>query len=124
MNHMKKWKKALALTGGMAVLTAVLAGCQMKKYEEIPLPETTVKSSYEAEGDTMEEETEKKGSSVERESFANPANQSHEVESSPVKAEITKETAPAMETRDETVYVNATNVNLRVSPSSTASSVG
>ena len=60
MNHMKKWKKALALTGGMAVLTAVLAGCQMKKYEEIPLPETTVKSSYEAEGDTMEEETEKK----------------------------------------------------------------
>lgn len=124
MNHMKKWKKALALTGGMAVLTAVLAGCQMKKYEEIPLPETTVKSSYEAEGDTMEEETEKKGSSVERESFANPANQSHEVESSPVKAEITKETAPAMETRDETVYVNATNVNVRVSPSSTASSVG
>lgn len=54
MNHMNKWKKALALTGGMAVLTAVLAGCQMKKYEEIPLPETTVKSSYEAEGDTME----------------------------------------------------------------------
>lgn len=121
---MKKWKKALALAGGMAVLTAALAGCQMKKYEEIPMPETAAKSSYGAEGIPAGEDTERKGSPVERETLANTVSPSREVESSAVKTEITREPAPAMEARDETVYVNATDLNVRVSPSSTAQSVG
>ncbi len=121
---MKKWKKALALAGGMAVLTAALAGCQMKKYEEIPMPETAAKSSYGAEGVPAGEDRERKGSPVAGETLASTASSSREVESSAVKAEITREPAPAMEARDETVYVNATDLNVRVSPSSTAQSVG
>lgn len=39
------------------------------------------------------------------------------------KTELTTESAPAMETRDETVYVKATTLNLRVSPAPGAEAV-
>lgn len=43
-----------------------------------------------------------------------------EAETSPVQAGVTGESAPELEARDETVYANATDLNARVSPNTSA----
>lgn len=84
--------KKLAAAGVLAVMVLAAAGCQ-GKYEKVELP-------AELAADAGSE---------------NPA-----AESSAVRAEITTETAPSMEDRDETVYVKATDLNVRTAPGSGA----
>lgn len=89
---MRQWnKRALLISGGVLLAAVAAAGCRRKAYEPAEVP-AAVESRME---DTAP---------------ARPAD--HTVSSSPVKAELTA-AAPAMEGRDETVYVTHDNVNIR-----------
>ena len=80
-------RKRSVLLGVAAATMLMTAGCQ-SKYEKIEVPGAIVESAAEEQ----------------------------KAEISENKAELTTESAPAMEARDETVYVKATTLNLRVSP--------
>lgn len=88
----KGWKK-LAAAAVLTLGIAVLNGCGQETEENAAVE---VEASQETVQDEAAAET------------AGP-----ETESSSVEAERTKETAPAMEERDETVYVTGDKVNLR-----------
>ncbi len=82
---------------GIAAAAALMtAGCQ-SKYEKIEIPEQTVET-------TIPESTDQ----------AESAQKSAQISEN--KTVLTTETAPSMEAKDETVYVKATTLNLRVSP--------
>lgn len=80
-------RKKSVLLGVAAATMLMTAGCQ-SKYEKIEAPGAIVESAAEEQKAGISEN----------------------------KAELTTESAPAMEARDETVYVKATTLNLRVSP--------
>lgn len=111
IRKMKKWKRMAATAGLLAVITAV-SGCQLKNYEKIELSKT---QETEEESDAGSE-TE---SDAERGTSADGA-ETLDAQRSAVNAEITKETAPDMEARDEMVYVDATDLNVRTAPRSDA----
>ncbi len=82
---------------GIAAAAALMtAGCQ-SKYEKIEIPEQTVET-------TIPESTDQ----------AESAQKSAQISEN--KTVLTTETAPSTEAKDETVYVKATTLNLRVSP--------
>ena len=108
------WRAILAAAGLLAAAAAVSTGCQMKKYEKIEL--TGISET--------EEEKEEREALAPSEASDTVQNPPRKAESSPVGAEITKETAPEMEARDETVYVSGSNVNVRDFPGTKASVVG
>lgn len=108
------WRAILAAAGLLAAAVAVSTGCQMKKYEKIEL--TGISET--------EEEKEEREALAPSEASDTVQNPPRKAESSPVGAEITKETAPEMEARDETVYVSGSNVNVRDFPGTKASVVG
>lgn len=124
-----------AVAGFVAVMTAV-SGCQMKNYEKIELPGA---SGEEAAGNEASGEDSRSAQKADATGIGargehaeggtgndagadnrRSGGQQPEAESSAVKAELTKETAPDLEARDETVYVNATDLNVRTAPSSAA----
>lgn len=103
MRNLRKSKVWLLLF--MLLLCAsVLMGCQ-KKYQALDAP-----SVEEAQGGLPEGDKESAPVSIE--------DSSGKAESSSNEASVTKETAPAFQGEDETVYVTATSVNVRKSPSS------
>ncbi len=77
------WKAILASAGLLAAAAVLSTGCQMKKYEKIEL--TGISEA--------EEEKEEKETADTQEPVQNPP---RKAESSPVGADITKETAPEM----------------------------
>lgn len=97
INRKAGWKAGgIFLAAGM-----LLAGCRPGQYQKVEL-----------ETETSAETLQEAGTGL-------PAAAVNTVESSPVQAEKTTETAPAMEVRDETVYATA-NVNVRMAPSTAA----
>ncbi len=130
LRKMKKWQRIAALAGLLAVVAAA-SGCQMKNYEKIELPGTSQegKAGEDAAGGEASRDTEEAdgtGTGMGGGNAAGAENpmsdgQQPEAGRSAVKAELTKETAPDLEARDETVYVNATDLNVRTAPSSSAS---
>lgn len=112
----RKWKIVLAVTGVMAAV-ALSSGCQMNKYEKIELSEISEEDGKE-EGRKAKEAESQKGVS------GDSGQSAHEAASSPVKAEITRETAPEMEARDEVVFVDATDLNVRSFPGAQGAVVG
>ncbi len=99
--------KVLAAAGLMVIMAAVSGGCQ--KYEKIE-PSTVGESA-----DGSREKTQEGVQGADGEEGAQPVAQSSEM-----KADVTKETAPEMEARDEVVYINASDVNVRKGPASNA----
>ena len=101
-------KKKIAVIGMLAAAALAVGGCGTGKYEKVDIPEAQAENRAPA-----------------AESSAPAVESSAPVaESSSVEAERTTETAPVMESRDETVYVNATDLNVRVSPQPGAEVVG
>ncbi len=103
MKNVRK-RRGWFLLFAVLICASMLFGCQ-KKYEAIDAP--TVE---EAKGGLPEEEKETAPVSIE--------DSAGEAESSSNEATVTKETAPAFQGTDETVYVTGTQVNIRKSPSS------
>ncbi len=97
----KGWKNLGAVVMAMALGMAVLNGCAGGKAQDAA-------DQMEAEasaGDLTDSQPE--------EGEADEGAAGPETESSSLEADRTKETAPAMEDRDETVYVTGDKVNLR-----------
>lgn len=92
-----KYCKLAAVSAMTVFMGAAVTGCQDSQYETAAIPAVahTTARETEAAKETMEHETTEKA------------------ESSAVKAELTTETAPAMEARDEIIYVTGDQVNLR-----------
>ena len=88
--------------------TAALSGCGMAKYEKIAIPEMS--ASVIAAQDGL-----KTGAAGQSEAPAAPENNAS-AESRADHAEETGASVPAMEQREETVYVDATELNIRVAP--------
>lgn len=103
-------QKKMAAVAGLLAVMAVACGCQMKNYEKIEL--AGVQEAEKEPGSGGAEEADKADASSVPETL--------DAQRSAVNAEITKETAPAMEERDEVVYVDATNLNVRTAPRSDA----
>ena len=99
-------KAAFLISGGVLLATVAAAGCEMKTYEPVEVPVAV--------------ESQMRGQAAEAENTAPAQAADSIVSSSPVKAELTTETAPAMESREETVYVTNQNVNIRTQASSGA----
>lgn len=97
-------KRKLVIIGMIAAAALAVSGCQSGKYEKVQIPETQSASDKAAD----QPEADK--------AAANGAADRPEAETSSVEADVTRETAPVMETRDETVYINATDLNIRVAP--------
>lgn len=97
-------RKKAAVIGMMAAAAVALSACQSGKYEKVELPET---------GAAMETGAAEESAETER-----------AAETSAVRAELTRETASNMEARSETVYANATNLNVRTAPQPGAEVVG
>ena len=95
-------RKKSVLLGMTAAVMLMTAGCQ-SKYEKIETPGTVT----QADKDVADQAgTDADGQNAPDQTVGISEN----------KAELTTESAPSMETRDETVYVKATTLNLRVSP--------
>ena len=99
-------KKRRVLFGAAAAVMLMTAGCQ-SKYEKVDVPGTTAETVAQAGTDAAAQA----GNDV---TGQDAPDQTAGI--SEKKAERTTESAPTMETRDETVYVKATTLNLRVSP--------
>ena len=99
-------KKRNVLFGAAAAVMLMTAGCQ-SKYEKVDVPGTTAETVAQARTDAAAQA----GNGV---TGQDAPDQTAGI--SEKKAERTTESAPTMETRDETVYVKATTLNLRVSP--------
>lgn len=108
---MKRWKKFMTTAGLLAAMAAA-SGCQMRNYEKIEL--SKAQESEEGTDDGKEDVRETGNASSDYEAEAPDAQRSA------VNAEITKETVQEMEARDEVVYVDATDLNVRTAPSSDA----
>lgn len=123
---MRKIGKMLLAAGMFAGISLLASGCQGNKYEKIDL--TGIQASTEGTEDSKSgaESNTAAGENAGGDGTGNVSGKGAGVgaqsgqprpDRSQVEAELTRETAPEMEARDETVYVDATNLNVRVSPS-------
>jgi N-acetylmuramoyl-L-alanine amidase len=105
-------RKIVAVAGVLTGFSLFVAGCQGSRYEKIDL--TGVESVGESGSNpaTTGEVPSGNAEEVSAEQSDPP-----KPDLSPVEAEIIRETAPELEIRDETVYVAATDLNVRVAPS-------
>lgn len=103
-------KKNLVVLGMLAAAALMVSGCGAGKYEKVAIPQVqTVEGPSEADAP----DGDKAGAGQADSGLSGSA---PVAESSSVEAALTTETAPAMEARDEMVYVNATDLNVRVAP--------
>ena len=112
------------LLGVAATVALMTVGCQ-SKYEKVEVPGTVKETASQTEKDAAGQ-SETASSGAADDGTAGKADLGADGQKtgaagqtagiSENKAELTTESAPAMETRDETVYVKATTLNLRVSP--------
>ena len=96
---MRKKHIFLGIAAAAALMTA---GCQ-SKYEKIEITKQTAETALPESTDQTELTNQ-----------AEPSRKSAQISEN--KTVLTTETAPSMETKNETVYVKATTLNLRVSP--------
>lgn len=107
---MRKQWMILAVT---AAVSLAAAGCQ--KYEKIELAEDGWESALDGQSsDRQDKEAQREEAQMAMLASQVSANQ----------ADRTKETAPSMEERAETVYVNASSLNIRTEPGSGSQIVG
>lgn len=98
----KRYDKRLAVAAALTVAAVLSAGCRSGEYQKVPLPETETVGAYAgmAEADLETGITE-------------AAETAPSAESSALETTRTTETLPAIEERDETVYVTGDQVNVR-----------
>lgn len=116
------------LLAGAVLSAAILAGgCQGQKYEKIGLGamESRTGNETESPGRTISDQVmaEKAANETDQTVAGEVSGQSenaYELEGSTVEFGSTRETVLAMESRDETVYVNATDLNVRKAPQTNA----
>lgn len=98
----KRYDRRLAVAAALTVAAVLSAGCRSGEYQKVPLPETETVGAYAgmAEADLETDISE----AVETAPSA---------ESSALETTRTTETSPAIEERDETVYVTGDEVNVR-----------
>lgn len=116
---MKTFSRIKMLALGAALSAALAAGgCSGQQYEKVELAAEAGAgeadgSGGQAAGDGVQTGRPGAGDAADQEQpgAANP-----EPESSALKVEATKEAVISMEDRDETVYVSATDVNIRTAP--------
>lgn len=110
-------RRNMVMLGMIAAAALTVSGCQSGKYEKVKIPETQAVSD-ESVGEAADGQADGQaaGGQEAAGTAAGSAADMPAAESSSVEAEITTETAPAMENRDETVYVNATDLNIRTAP--------
>lgn len=110
----RRYFRAAAVLAAAAAVALLSGGCQSKDYQKVELPAAAVgeagKSAGEA-GGGIAEAGQKNAESAEW--TAETGQRISEAESSALEAVRTTETAPAMEERDETVYVTGDQVNVR-----------
>lgn len=117
-------KKKTAVLAILAAAALAVSGCGAGKYEKVDLSGIQVRSEDAAGKPGSGEAGERSDGSGAAGQPADGKDAAEQqpgavqpvAETSPVQAELTTETAPSMETRDETVYVNATDLNVRVAP--------
>ena len=119
---MRKKTFVFAMAAAAALMTA---GCQ-SKYEKVEVPGNaaeapeTAGKNQAADGVNPQSDgkNQQKGGadSAGLAADGEAGNKNQQAEVSVNKAELTTESAPSMEARDETVYVKATTLNLRVAP--------
>ena len=119
------------LLGVAAAVALMTVGCQ-SKYEKVEVPGTVKETAFQTEKDAAGQ-SETASSGAADDGTAGKADLGADGQKtgaagqtagiSENKTELTTESAPAMETRDETVYVKATTLNLRVSPAPGAEAV-
>ena len=104
--------KGAAVLAAAAVIAALSAGCQARDYQKVELPgaETAGGDEGMAVPGTVAAETGNDGSGG---TSDGTGAEKPSAESSAMEAVRTTETAPAMEARDETVYVTGNQVNVR-----------
>lgn len=115
-------KKNLVVLGMLAAAVLAVSGCVAGKYEKVAIPQAQkVDGQSEAGAPDGTGAGQEPGAPGSDEAGAGQTDSGLSgsapvAESSSVEAALTTETAPAMEARDETVYVNATDLNVRVAP--------
>lgn len=125
---MRKKTFVFAMAAAVALMTA---GCQ-SKYEKVEVPGNAAEApesagekqkadgeNQQAGGKSQTEGKDQQADGVVNEKIAqNDGSESEkqQAEVSVNKTELTTESAPSMEARNETVYVKATTLNLRVAP--------
>ena len=124
-------RRKQVLLGVAAAVALMTVGCQ-SKYEKVEVPGTVKETASQTEKDAAGQ-SETASSGAADDGTAGKADLGADGQKtgaagqtagiSENKAELTTESAPAMETRDETVYVKATTLNLRVSPAPGAEAV-
>lgn len=110
----RRYFRGAAVLAAAAAVALLSGGCQSKDYQKVELPAAEAgeagKSAGEA-GEGIAEAGQKTAESAEW--TAETVQRISEAESSALEAVRTTETAPAMEERDETVYVTGDQVNVR-----------
>lgn len=110
----RRYFRGAAVLAAAAAVALLSGGCQSKDYQKVELPAAEAgeagKSAGEA-GEGIAEAGQKTAESAEW--TAETGQRISEAESSALEAVRTTETAPAMEERDETVYVTGDQVNVR-----------
>lgn len=98
----KRYDRRLAVAAALTVAAVLSAGCRSGEYQKVPLPETETVGAYAgmAEADL---ET----------GISEAVETAPSAESSALETTRTTETSPAIEERDETVYVTGDQVNVR-----------
>lgn len=98
----KRYDKRLAVAAALTVAAVLSAGCRSGEYQKVPLPETEAVGADTGMADADLET-----------GITEAAETAPSAESSALETTRTTETSPAIEERDETVYVTGDQVNMR-----------
>ncbi len=107
-------KKKTVVLGILAAAALAVNGCGAGKYEKVEIPQTREEAADGQSGSPMNNG--QSGSQADGGQSGSQPGAAPVAESSSVEAVLTTETAPSLEARDETVYVDATDLNVRIAP--------
>lgn len=110
----RRYFRAAVVLAAAAAVALLSGGCQSKDYQKVELPAAEASEAGKSAGEAgggIAEAGQKNAESAEW--TAETGQRISEAESSALEAVRTTETAPAMEERDETVYVTGDQVNVR-----------
>lgn len=114
-----RYCRRAAVLAAATMIAVLAAGCQSKDYQKVAMPEA-VGADVAAVGASNESDGTNPGETDGTENGSGQTTGQAAVESSALEAVLTTETAPAMEDRDEVVYVTGDQVNARAAAQPTA----